>query len=156
MRPTKDEYYFEIAKQVAQRSTCLRAIAGAIIVNNDAIVSTGYSGSARGEKNCCDVGICERDRLGILPGQNYEKCLSVHAEANTIINAARNGQLVLGGKMYLYFERLDNIEKYHGGTCEMCQRMLINSGIIMMVTKEIVYGVPKYFISEFNKEVNTK
>lgn len=69
-RISKENWYMEIARIVSLRSTCIRAHAGAIIVVNDAIVSTGYSGSPRGEHNCCDIGICERDRLEIEPGKN--------------------------------------------------------------------------------------
>lgn len=56
MRPTKDEYYLGIAEAVAKRSTCIRRQYGAVIVQNDRIVSTGYNGAPRGADNCCDVG----------------------------------------------------------------------------------------------------
>ena len=59
-RPSKDDYYLGIAKQVASRSTCLRRKYGAIIVKDDAIVSTGYNGSPRSEHNCSDSGLCVR------------------------------------------------------------------------------------------------
>ena len=58
MRATKREYYLNIAKAVAQRSTCLRRQYGAVIVKDDVIIATGYNGSARGDENCCDVGVC--------------------------------------------------------------------------------------------------
>lgn len=128
----------EIARIVSLRSTCIRAHAGAIIVVNDAIVSTGYSGSPRGEPNCCDMGICERDRLGIEPGKNYELCRSIHAEANAIINAARNGVSIIGSIMYIYFERLDGQKKKHNDACFMCRRMIKNAGIEKYILKEIV------------------
>lgn len=66
IRPSKDVYYLGIAKAVAQRATCLRRIYGAVIVNNDEIVSTGYNGAPRGERNCCDTGKCYR-RLHQVP-----------------------------------------------------------------------------------------
>lgn len=127
-----------IALDIAQRSTCLRAIAGAIVVKNDAIISQGFSGSPRGEPNCCDIGICERDRLGIGPGKNYEICKSLHAEMNCIINAARNGVSVLNGEMYIYFERLDGQKKKHGSPCLICTRMIKNAGIKKVIFKEVV------------------
>lgn len=138
MRPSKNKYYMSIAKTVAERSTCLRAKAGAIIVKNDAIVSTGYVGAARGEENCCDVGICERARLGLKPGERYELCKSVHAEANAIINAARIGQSIIDGIMYIYFERLDGQKTKHGSPCMMCLRMIKNAGIAEWILKEVV------------------
>lgn len=74
VRPSKDAYYLGIAKAVAQRATCLRRIYGAVIVNNDEIVSTGYNGSARGERNCCDTGKCYRRLHQVPHGQMVEKC----------------------------------------------------------------------------------
>lgn len=133
MRPTKRQYYLNIAKAVSERSTCLRAHAGAIIVKNDKIISTGYSGSARGEPNCCDIGICERQRLNIPPGERYELCKSVHAEANAIINC---NQDMSGATLYLYFERLDGQKVLHGGACQMCARMIKNAMITEVIHTE--------------------
>lgn len=137
-RISKEEWYMNIARDVAQRSTCLRAIAGAIVVKNDAIISQGYSGSPRGEPNCCDIGVCERDRLGIDPGKNYEICRSLHAEMNCIINAARNGVSVLDADIYIYFERLDEQKIKHGEPCLMCSRMIKNAGIKKVIFREII------------------
>ena len=53
-RIDKINYYLDIAETVLERGTCLRRNFGAIIVNNDQIVSTGYTGAPRGRKNCCD------------------------------------------------------------------------------------------------------
>ena len=74
-RPTKHQYYLNNAKDIASRSTCLRRKYGAIIVNNDQIVSTGYNGSPRGVINCDDHGTCYRAENNITPGQRYEMCL---------------------------------------------------------------------------------
>jgi dCMP deaminase len=137
-RISKEDYYMEIAKIVSMRSTCIRARAGTIIIKNDAIVSTGYSGAPRGEHNCCDLGKCERNELGIEPGKNYEICRSIHSETNAIINAARNGVSVLDGLMYVYFERLDGQKKKHGSPCLMCSRIIKNAGIKKVIFKEIV------------------
>lgn len=134
----KEDYYMRIAEIISLRSTCLRAHAGAVIIKNDSIISTGYSGAPRGEENCCDIGICERDRLCIEPGKNYELCRSVHAEANAIINAARNGVSVMDGKMYIFFQRLDGKNKKCGDVCLMCHRMIKNAGIKEYVFKELV------------------
>jgi len=130
--------YMEIAKIVSMRSTCIRAHVGTVIIKNDTIVSTGYNGSPRGESNCCDLGICERYRLGIEPGKHYEICHSIHSEANAIINAARSGISVMDGDMYLYFERLDGQKIKHGGPCLMCSGMIKNVGIKKFIIKEVV------------------
>lgn len=137
-RISKEDYYMEIAKIVSMRSTCVRAYAGTIIVKNDTIVSTGYIGSARGEPNCCDLKICERHRLGIEPGKNYELCRSIHSEANAIINSARSGVSIIDGDMYVYFKRLDGQKKKHDSPCIMCSRMIKNAGIKKVIFKEIV------------------
>ena len=86
-RPGWTEYFLEIARAVGRRSTCLRRMYGAIIVKDKIIISTGYNGAPRGEANCIDTGICERERLHVPKGQNYELCVAVHAEQNAIINA---------------------------------------------------------------------
>ncbi len=137
-RISKEDWYMEIARLVSLRSTCLRAHAGSIIVKNDTIISTGYSGAPRGEPNCCDLGICERDRLGLKPGERYELCRSIHSEANAIINAARSGVSVFGGTMYIYFERLDGQKNTHGKPCLMCSRMMKNAGVNAFTFKEVV------------------
>ena len=82
----KINYYLDIAETVLERGTCLRRNFGAIIVNNDQIVSTGYTGAPRGRKNCCDLGFCIRQERNIPRGERYELCRSVHAEANAIIH----------------------------------------------------------------------
>jgi len=134
MRMSKEEYYLNIAHSVAQRSTCIRAICGAVLVKNDRIISTGYSGAARGEPNCCDINICERSRLNIPPGKNYELCKSVHAETNAIINCDIDKS---GSTMYIYFERIDGLKAKHGGPCMMCSRIIKNAGISKVIIKEL-------------------
>ena len=143
MRPSKIQYYLDIAKVVAQRSTCLRRRFGAIIVKDDQIVATGYVGAPRGAPNCIDLGICERDKLQIAPGEKYELCRSVHAELNTIINAARAGVSVLNGIMYLYGENMDNSLVKELKSCQMCRRAIINTGLekLIVLTDE---GIKEY------------
>jgi dCMP deaminase len=85
----KDEYYLGIAREVCRRGTCLRRQYGAVIVNDDQIVSTGYAGAPRGVANCVDLGRCLRQELAVPPGQRYELCRSVHAEMNAVIHASR-------------------------------------------------------------------
>ena len=89
-RTDKTNYYLDIADVVSERSTCLRRRYGAIIVFNDEIISTGYNGAPRGRKNCVDLGECTRENLGIPPGERYELCRSVHAEANAIMGCGLN------------------------------------------------------------------
>mgnify|MGYP003238161341 CR=1 FL=1 len=130
MRIDKNDYYLNIAFAVAQRSTCIRRQYGAVIVNNDEIVSTGYNGSARGEENCCDVGKCWRQEHDIPHGEQYEKCVAVHAEQNAIISASRKD--MLGATLYLV--GIENGELIEAEPCEICRRMITNAGIANIVT----------------------
>lgn len=131
MRPSKTKYYLDIAAAVAARSTCLRRQYGAVIVKNDTIVSTGYNGSARGAINCCDAGSCWREENHIPHGEQYEKCVAVHAEANAIINASR--EEMEGATLYLAgFENGERIKD--PSPCLMCDRFIQNSGIAEVVS----------------------
>lgn len=133
-RIEKDEYYLNIAKEVAKRSTCLRRLYGALIVKNDEIISTGYNGSPRGATNCIQDGICLRAKLKIPHGEKYELCKSVHAEANAIISAARRDMigatLYLVGMEYGSNKLIDECEP-----CAMCKRLIINAGIKTVIAK---------------------
>lgn len=129
-RISKYQYYFEIAKAVAARSTCLRRQYGAVIVRDDEIIATGYNGAPRGEANCCDVGTCWREENKIPHGERYEACRSVHAEQNAIISAARKD--MLGATLFLAgFEGGKEID---AEPCEICKRMITNAGISYVVT----------------------
>lgn len=133
-RRDKENYYLDIAQSVLERGTCLRRNYGAIIVKNDVIVSTGYTGSPRGRKNCIDLGSCIREKLRIPRGERYELCRSVHAEANAIIAAARSemlgATLYLVGRDYETNQLVDN-----ANSCSMCKRLIINAGISRVVVR---------------------
>lgn len=133
-----------IAKQVAQRATCLRAKHGAIIVRDDQIIATGYVGAPRGCKDSLEHGFCLRTKLGIPHGHRYELCRSVHAEMNAIINAARAGVSLLGGDMYIYSERLPDHKLLDALPCFICKKMIINAGLkrVIGITKS---GKPKIY-----------
>jgi len=136
-RPDKDKYYLSIAMEVARRGTCMRRQFGAIIVNNDQIVSTGYCGAPRGTPNCNDLGKCYREEQGIPPGQNYELCRSVHAEMNAVIHAAR--QDIAGGTIYIAGrEAKEPNEAIEAYPCKMCRRVILNAGItrVVIATKD--------------------
>ena len=127
-RRDKINYYLDLAEVVSQRSTCLRRRFGAVIVKNDTVISTGYSGAPRGRCNCSDIGSCIREKLNIPRGERYELCRSVHAEANAIICASR--EEMLNSSMYLVgIEVSTNEYVQNSSSCSMCKRMLINSGV---------------------------
>ena len=134
-RVSKHNYYLDIAQTVAERSTCLRKMFGAIIGKNDSIISTGYNGAPRGRKNCSDLGVCMRDKLGIPRGERYELCRSVHAEANAIIAAARDQ--MLGATLYMVCVNAKTGELEPGtSSCMMCKRQVINAGISQVIIRD--------------------
>ena len=114
---------------------CLRRNYGAIIVKNDEIVATGYTGAPRGRKNCADMNFCMREHLNIPSGQRYELCRSVHAEANAIISAQRSD--MIGATLYLAGRDMKTGEMIdYPESCAMCRRLIINAGIEMVVTRD--------------------
>ena len=134
-RVSKHNYYLDIAQTVAERSTCLRKMYGAIIVKNDSIISTGYNGAPRGRQNCTDLGVCMRDKLGIPRGERYELCRSVHAEANAIISAPR--EQMLGATLYMVGVNAKTGELEPAiSSCMMCKRQVINAGIANVVLRD--------------------
>lgn len=134
-RVSKHNYYLDIAQTVAERSTCLRKMYGAIIVKDDVIISTGYNGAPRGRKNCSDINFCMRDKLNIPRGERYELCRSVHAEANAIIAAAR--ERMLGATIYMVCVDPASGEIVGGtSSCMMCKRQIINAGISTVIIRD--------------------
>jgi dCMP deaminase len=135
-RPSKTEYYLNIAREIAARSTCLCFNGGAIIVRDDQIVATGYNGAPRKTLDCMERKECLRRKLKIPSGQNYELCRSVHAEQNAIINAARAGVNILGGTMYLHGYRVFGGKKEPSDMfpCFICKKMILNSGLECVIS----------------------
>lgn len=108
---------------------------GAIIVAHDEIIATGYTGSPRGRENCLDRGSCVRETLGIPRGTMYERCRSVHAEANAIISASRKD--MIGATLYLVGkEKQESGYVADANSCAMCKRFIINAGIETVVIRD--------------------
>jgi dCMP deaminase len=104
-----DQYFMNIAQVVASRSTCPRKFVGAVIVRDRTILSTGYNGSIRGLPHCSDVGCVMEEG----------HCVStVHAEANAIIQAARNGVSIGGAELYTT-----------ASPCWPCFKLVANAGL---------------------------
>ncbi len=151
LRVDKTNYYLDIAETVAERGTCMRKNYGCIIVKNDEIISTGYTGAPRGRKNCIDLGYCTKKKIypDVRHG-GYDACRSVHAEQNAIISAARKD--MIGASLYLVGKRKDTNEYEEGSMCcQMCRKMIINSGI-----KEVIVRNTKdeYVVVDVNKWIN--
>ena len=110
-----DEYFMNIAKEVSSRSTCDRKFVGAVIVRDKTILSTGYNGSIRKLEHCDETGhMMENDHC----------VATIHAEANAIIQAAKNGVAIDGATIYTT-----------SSPCWICFKLIANSGI-----KRICFG----------------
>jgi dCMP deaminase len=108
-------YFMNIAHQAATRATCDRKHVGAVIVRDKTILSTGYNGSIRGMPHCDDVGHVMEDGHCVA---------TVHAEANAIIQAAKNGVRIEGAEIYTT-----------ASPCWACFKLITNAGI-----RTIYYG----------------
>ncbi|MFH1849458.1 MAG: cytidine/deoxycytidylate deaminase family protein [archaeon] len=108
-RVSWETYFMNIAEQVATRSTCDRNQVGAVIVKDKTILSTGYNGSIRGMPHCDEVG---HDM------DNGHCVATIHAEANAIIQAAKNGVCIDDAEIYVT-----------SIPCWNCFKLIANSGI---------------------------
>ena len=120
-RPSWDEYFLEMARVIASRSTCLRRSVGAILVRDRRILATGYNGAPANLPHCSEVG-CRREELGIASGERQELCRGLHAEQNAIIQGALHGVSVRGSVLYCTTQ-----------PCVICAKMLINAGVERIV-----------------------
>lgn len=113
IRPTWHEYFMDMAKVVATRSTCQRLSVGCILTIDNRILTTGYNGSPSGLVHCIDKGcLLENDR-----------CVrTIHAEQNAIVQAARLGISLIGCTAY--------ITHY---PCLICAKLLINCNVRMII-----------------------
>ncbi len=128
MRPSKDEYYISIAREVAKRATCLRRRFGAVLVSkSDRIIATGYNGAIRKARDCLQIGRCMRDSLKIPPGERYELCKSFHAEQNAILAADPTERK--DSVLYLYGEFFDG-RLFDATPCMMCRRAIVQGEIV--------------------------
>ena len=123
-RPSWNEYFMDITRLVARRSTCMRRQVGAVMVKEKNILATGYNGTPSGIKHC-DVTGCLREQLNVPSGERHELCRGLHAEQNAIIQAARHGVNISGSILYCT-----------NSPCIICTKMLINAGIRKVVYLE--------------------
>jgi len=108
-RANWDEYFMNIAKVVASRSTCDRKFVGGVIVRDKTILSTGYNGSIRKLEHCSEVGHMM---------ENNHCVATIHAEANAILQAAKNGVCIDNGTIYTT-----------ASPCWPCFKMIANAGL---------------------------
>lgn len=138
-RPSWDDYFMEITRTVARRSTCDRGRSGALIVKNKRILTTGYVGAPAGLPHCDEVGHQLREVLH-EDGTRSKHCLrTVHAEQNAIVQAARFGISIEGATIYCTMT-----------PCYTCAKMIINAGIKRVVCEK------DYHASRDTKEIFKK
>lgn len=123
-RPSWDQYFMNIARQVAARSNCMKRQVAAVIVAEKRIISTGYNGTPRGVKNCNEGG-CPRCNRFSESGRNLEECLCSHGEENAIVQASYHGIAIRDATLYTTYS-----------PCLMCSKMIINAGIRKVVYNE--------------------
>jgi len=125
-RPSWDQYFLTITRQVAERSTCLRAKVGAVIVRDRSILATGYNGSPAGLPHCTEAG-CLIYESKNPDGEIELNCFrTIHAEINAITQAARNGAAIRDADIYVTHT-----------PCIHCLKVLINTDI-----RTIFYSQP--------------
>ena len=128
-RPGWDEYFLQLAELVGSRATCDRGKAGAVLVKNKRILSTGYVGAPVGLPSCDEVGHEMRTVIN-EDGSKSENCIrTAHAEQNAINNAARVGVAIEGGTLYCKMT-----------PCYACGKMIINAGIKRVVCEQDYHG----------------
>lgn len=120
-RPSWPEYFMDIARLVARRSTCLRRQVGAVVVKDKHILATGYNGTPSGITHCSETG-CLRQKLKVPSGERHELCRGLHAEQNAIIQAAKHGVNIAGATLYCT-----------NSPCVICSKMIINAGVQRIV-----------------------
>ena len=123
-RPSWDQYFMDITRLVATRSSCLRRQVGALLVKDRNILASGYNGVPSGITHCEAAG-CLRERLNVPSGERHELCRGLHAEQNAIIQAAKHGTNINGATLYCTTM-----------PCIICTKMIINAGITTVIYSE--------------------
>ena len=155
MRTSKDEWFLDEAERCARQGTCLRRVYGAIVVDSEeTIITTGYVGAPRKTRDCLRRGKCWRKAHRIPSGSNYEKCRSVHAETNALLQA---GKLARGSTLYLVGLDAETGKLIDAHPCAMCARLILNAQISMVVMRRhdgsIIKREPSYLNALWDGEV---
>jgi len=124
LRPTWDETRLAMAKDLAKRSLCSRAQVGALITDTASrIVGEGYNGPPAGfvhGSQPCNIW-CRRPN-SLQPSPDYSDCVTLHAEANALLESDRSRRL--GGTIYTTSH-----------VCWGCAKLIANSGLARVVVE---------------------
>lgn len=125
IRPTRDEYFMEVARTVAKRATCDRGRSGCVIAKNKQILCTGYVGSPPGLPHCDEVGH-QFKQMTHEDGSVTNHCVrTVHAEQNAICQAARLGISIEWATLYCKMT-----------PCRTCAMLIISCGIKSVICEK--------------------
>jgi dCMP deaminase len=116
MRPSWDTYFIRLAELAATRSNCMQYHSGCVVVNGQAVVSTGYNGTPVNTVNCCQGGCDACNRFQDSP----EECMCLHSETSALLEAGR--PLTEGSTMYST-----------SFPCVQCAKNLVQAGIVRLV-----------------------
>jgi dCMP deaminase len=107
-----------MSQNLGMLGTCARRKVGAIITRDGRAISWGYNGALAGMPHC------DENAHGYHPEMNMNRpCLNtVHAEANCIYYAARQGISTDGGTIYV-----------ESSPCYTCAQAVIAAGIVRVV-----------------------
>jgi len=130
-----DIHFMKEAKLWMQRSKCRSRKIGSVLVKDKYVIATGCNGPPSGVPHCDyrdDCGNytdhfvsdkCPRKRMGFESGCGMEYCVSIHAEINPIMQAAKMGIPTDGAILYCYC----------GTPCINCAKEIIQAGIKRVV-----------------------
>lgn len=138
-RPTWDEFFLDLAEVYSKRSTCKWAHFGAVIVDprTHGLVAAGYNNPPRGEPNCFGLaarGVCAKELVNLGTGEGYDVCRAIHAEQNAMLWAG--AQACEGKWLYLAAGWLDESRKGWNAPCPLCEKLIIQVGIIKVVCRD--------------------
>lgn len=136
IRPSWDDYFFEVANAISKRGTCDRGRSGSVAVKDNQVLVTGYVGSPVGFPHCDEAGHDLRKVLHEDGSVTWHCMRTVHAEQNLICQAAKRGVSIDGATVYTRMT-----------PCRTCAMLLINSGV------KRVFCERKYHTGEESEEM---
>ncbi len=107
-----DRRFIRIAEEVRLWSKDPGTKVGCVLVNDRRILSTGYNGFPH----------LVEDSIERYIDREYKLSVTVHAEKNAILNAAKNGTKVEGSTLYVTFP-----------PCSQCASATIQAGVAKVV-----------------------
>lgn len=145
---SRDKWFYDLAVSAGSYAKCHSRKIGAVLVEDNSVISTGYNGPPRGIPTCDQrwvidknfrtkygpqadgketEGICPRRVIGFPSGKGLDICPAGHAERNALINAARLGIATKGTKIYMSC----------GLPCTPCLVEIINAGVEEIICSQV-------------------